>query len=343
MSSNAGVRPRPERSEAAASIAWNVNTRKDVALSQGSGAPAGMCILNHMRTGEIVDLANERRLSAVLDFTHAGAELLILNGGSRAEEFTVVTMVKARVRKERRAAYCIDSGTSMHLTLPLSPGESPSDITLRVVGGHGEMVLFAPQHPRAHRATALRGWATLAAATVLLLLAGGRLDAPSVVAYADPEPAPADAPLVKANVSLRAPAELPSVVAQANVLRHPALTVRPPKLLERRLIASAPVIEKRPDLPVSPAPRMTDLRVPSTAKSGDFIPVSFGAIGRQVKIVASIGPTIISKTIVAAQHGVIAIRSPKSDRDSRIMTVRAYAQDGSRTSTLQALVVLVRT
>lgn len=309
-----------------------------------------MCILNHMRTGEIVDLANERRLSAVLDFTHAGAELLILNGGSRAEEFTVVTMVKARVRKERRAAYCIDSGTSMHLTLPLSPGESPNDITLRVVGGHGEMVLFAAQRPHAHRALALRGWATLAAATVLLLLAGGRLDAPpTVVAYADPEPAPADAPLVKANVSLRAPAGLPNVVAQANIIHRSALAVHPaPKLTERRLVASAPLpaappLEKRADLPVTPAPRMTDLRVPSTAKSGDFIPVTFGAIGRQVKIVASIGPTIISKTIVAAQHGVIAIRSPKSDRDSRIMTVRAYAQDGSRTSTLQALVVLVRT
>jgi hypothetical protein len=302
-----------------------------------------MCILNHMHTGEIVDLANERRLSAVLDFTHAGAELLILNGGSRAEEFTVVTMVKARVRKERHAAYCIDSGTSMHLTLPLSAGESPSDITLRVVGGHGEMVLFAPQRPRAHRATALRGWATLAAATVLLLLAGGRLEAPTtVVAYADPEPAPADAPFVKANVSLRAAAGLPSVVAQANLLQHPAFLAHPPKLAQRRLVAVAPVVEKRADVPITPAPRMTDLRVPSTAKSGDFIPVSFGAIGRQVKIVASIGPTIISRTIVAAQHGVIAIRSPKSDRDSRIMTVRAYAQDGSRSSTLQALVVLVR-
>jgi hypothetical protein len=303
-----------------------------------------MCIPNHMRTGEIVDLANERRLSAVLDFTHAGAELLILNGGSRAEEFTVVTMVKARVRKERRAAYCIDSGTSMHLTLPLSSGESPHDITLRVVGGHGEMMLFAPQRPRAHHG-AMRGWATLAAATVLLLLAGGRLDAPPVVAYADPEPAPADAPLVKANVSLRTPDRLPNVVAQAALVHRPAILVRAPKLAERRLLAAVPV-----PLPVkhlepldTPAPRMTDLRVPSTAKSGDFIPVTFGAIGRQVKIVASIGPTIISKTIVAAQHGVIAIRSPKSDRDSRVMTVRAYAQDGSRSSTLQAMVVLVRT
>jgi hypothetical protein len=302
-----------------------------------------MCILNHMRTGEIVDLANERRLSAVLDFTHSGAELLILNGGSRAEEFTVVTMVKARVRKERRAAYCIDSGTSMHLTLPLSPDEAPNDITLRVVGGHGEMMLFAPQRPHSRRAGVVRGWATLAAATILLLLAGGRLEAPPVVAYADPEPAPADAPLVKANVSLRPPAGLPSVVAQASLVHHPALLVHAPKLTERRLIAAAPVSVKHVDVPDTPAPRMTDLRVPSTAKSGDFIPVTFGAIGRQVKIVASIGPTIISKTIVAAQHGVIAIRSPKSDRDSRVMTVRAYAQDGSRSSTLQAMVVLVRT
>lgn len=297
-----------------------------------------------MRTGEIVDLANERRLSAVLDFTHAGAELLILNGGSRAEEFTVVTMVKARVRKERRAAYCIDSGTSMHLTLPLSSGESSGDITLRVVGGHGEMVLFAPQRPHAHRGAVLRGWATLAAATVLLLLAGGRLEAPtSVVAYADPEPAPAEAPLVKADVSLRPAAGLPSVVTQANLVHRPVLITHPPKLAERRLVAVAAIAPKHLDLPQTPAPRMTDLRVPSTAKSGDFIPVTFGAIGRQVKIVASIGPTIISKTIVAAQHGVIAIHSPKSDRDSRVMTVRAYAQDGSRSSTLQAMVVLVRT
>jgi hypothetical protein len=296
-----------------------------------------------MRTGEIVDLANERRLSAVLDFTHCGAELLILNGGSRAEEFTVVTMVKARVRKERRAAYCIDSGTSMHLTLPLSSDESPNDITLRIVGGHGEMMLFSPQRTHSRKGIVLRGWATLAAATILLLLAGGRLDAPSVVAYADPEPAPADAPLVKANVSLRAPAGLPSVVAQANLIRHPVALLHPPKLAERRLIAVAPVSIKHVDVANTPAPRMTDLRVPSTAKSGDFIPVTFGAIGRQVKIVASIGPTIISKTIVAAQHGVIAIRSPKSDRDSRVMTVRAYAQDGSRSSTLQAMVILVRT
>ena len=296
-----------------------------------------------MRTGEIVDLSHERRLSAVLDFTSAGAELLMLNGGSRAEEFIVVTMVNSRVRKERRAAYCIDSGTSMHLTLPLSPGESPADITLRIIGGHGEMTLFTPQRRSAHRMS-VRGWSTLAAAMLFLVLAGGRLDSPSPVASADPEPAPADAPLVNASVSLRVPAPLPNVVPQiaeptVNVRALAAGVIHAAKIAERR-IAFAPPSHKA-DLPDTPAPRMTDLHVPSTAKSGDFIPVSFGAVARQVKIVASIGPTIVSKTIVAAQHGVIAIRSPKSDRDSRVMTVRAYAQDGNRSSTLQAMVVLV--
>ena len=270
-----------------------------------------------------------------------GAELLILNGGSRAEEFTVATLVKTRARKERRAAYCIDSGTSMQLTLPLAAGELPGDITLRIVGGHGEMLLSAPRRARPRHVVSLRGFSTLAAALVLILLAGGRLDAPALVASADPEPAPVEAPLVKANVYLHVPGHLPNVVARATLVHHAALVVHPPKLAERHTLVTAMAPQRHVDVPDTPAPRMTDLHVPSTAKSGDFVPVSFGAVGRQVKIVASIGPTIVSKTIIAAQRGVIAIRSPKSDRDSRIMTVRAYAQDGNRTSTLQAMVVLV--
>jgi hypothetical protein len=298
-----------------------------------------------MRTGEIIDLSMERRLSAVLDFTHAGAELLILNGGSRAEEFSVITLSRGRPRRERRAAYCIDSGTSMLLTLPLASGESPRDITLRILGGHGEMVLSAPERPQGRPIVNVRGLAAIAAALVLSLLAGGRLDAPALVASADPEPAPVEDPLVKASVSLPVPAPLPSVLASATLVpvHRPAnLISRPPKVAERRQLVAAMILPRRSVIPSSPAPRMTDLHVPTTAKSGDFIPVSFGAVGRQVKIVASIGPTIVSKTIIAAQRGVIAIKSPKSDLDSRVMTVRAYAQDGNRTSTLQAMVVLIR-
>ena len=87
---------------------------------------------------------------------------------------------------------------------------------------------------------------------------------------------------------------------------------------------------------------MTDLHVPSTVKSGEFVSVRYGAVGHQVKIVASIGPTVVAKTVVTAQRGTVNFRSPKSDRLSRIMTVRAYAQDGNRSSSLQAIVVLVR-
>jgi hypothetical protein len=302
-----------------------------------------------MRTGEIIDLSNERRLSAVLDFTHAGAELLILNGGSRAEEFSIEKLNRNRARKERRNAYCIDSGTSMLLTVPLAPGESPRDVTLRVTGGHGEMLLSAPDLKRVRRLPAVRGWASLAAATVLLMLAGGHLDSPGVVASADPEPAPAEAPLVKARVSLGVPAPLPSVVAAAvdaksvpAALRHRPVVAHVPSHAERRVALADVAPTKRTVPPVdTPAPRMTDLHVPVTAKAGDFVPVSFGAVGHQVKIVASIGPTIVSKTIVTAQRGVVAIRSPKSDLDSRVMTVRAYAEDGHRSSWLQAMVVLV--
>jgi hypothetical protein len=300
-----------------------------------------------MRTGEIVDLSNERRLSAVLDITPAGAELLILNGGSRAEEFAVFTIGRGRARKERRSAYCIDSGTSMLLTIPLAPGESPRDIVLRIVGGHGEMMLSAPARPVRGSVVSLRGWSSVAAAFALLLLAGGRIDGPGLVASADPEPAPVDDPLVKASVSLRVPERLPSVVTRPALDHRPAVTIHIAKSAEHHATVAfaapppAPIGQRHTEAATTPEPRMTDLRVPTTARSGDFVPVAFGAVGRQVKIVASIGPTIVSKTIIAAQRGVIAIRSPKSDLDSRVMTVRAYAQDGNRTSTLQAMVVLV--
>jgi hypothetical protein len=308
-----------------------------------------------MRTGEIVDLGNERRLSAALDFTSAGAELLILNGGSRAEEFIVVTMVRARVRKERRAAYCIDSGTSMHLTLPLAPGESPSDVTLRVVGGHGEMVLFAPQTGRQRRLIGVRGWSTVAAAIAMLLLASGRIDN-QPLASADPVPSTPGLSVLpikrlESRALLNVPAHLPSVVAAAPV-KKPVSARGAETAAEHRLLAMAPVAAPAPKhtaaQPEVPAPVMTDLHVPKTAKSGDFVPVSFGGVAHQVKIVASIGPTVVSKTIIAArrgvtaQRGMIAIKAPQSDRDSRVMTVRAYAQNGNRTAIMQALVVLVK-
>lgn len=300
-----------------------------------------------MRTGEIIDLANERRLSAVLDFTPIGGELLILNGGSRAEELTVITIVNSPARVESRAAYCVDSGTSVQLYVPLTGMQTSDNVTLRIVGGHGEMLLAPPQPRRKGRfaGNVVRTWSTLAAAAILLILAGGPLDSPSVFASADPEPAAADAPLVHTGLSLHVPTRLPNVVAKAVAIHHqPALVEVPPVVPLRtaeRKVALAPSV-KPAVVPQTPGPQMTDLRVPTTAKSGDFVPVSFGAVARQVKIVASIGPTIVSKTIIGAQHGVISIRAPKSDLDSRVMTVRAYAENGNRTSTLQALVVLVR-
>ncbi len=296
-----------------------------------------------MRTSEIVDLQNERRLSAVLDFTSAGGELLILNGGSRAQELVVIIETGLPLVSEVRSAYCVDSGTSLQLFIPVEPLITPDAITLRIVGDHGEMVL-GPPRKRVPRSFGLKRAAVgLLAATLSLLFAAGRVDSPSLRASADPEPASVEAPLVRPALSLHVPALLPRV--DRAPIRHVTIAARSARTSDRHLpaaVALATVPTVKAIQPETPAPMMTDLRVPTTAKSGDFIPVSFGAVARQVKIVASIGPTIVSKTIIGAQRGVIAIRSPKSDLDSRVMTVRAYAQDGKRSSTLQAMVILVR-
>jgi hypothetical protein len=149
------------------------------------------------------------------------------------------------------------------------------------------------------------------------------------------------------------PAHLPSVVAAIAPRKKGPLPLHDAEAaVEHRVVAMAPVGAPAPKhaalLPEAPAPVMTDLHVPKTAKSGDFVPVSFGGVAHQVKIVASIGPTVVSKTIIAArrgvtaQRGMIAIKAPQSDRDSRVMTVRAYAQSGNRTAIMQAWVVLVK-
>jgi hypothetical protein len=318
-----------------------------------------------MRNGEIVDLANERRLSAVLDFARGTADLLVLNGGSKAEEFTVYTSVRGwSSAKSERSVYCIDSGTSMHLRLPLPAGRTPSDLTVRIIGEHGSMLLrdmaAATPHPLMRRRT----FVAAACALMLSLFSGGSFQAPTPIASADPEPPPADAPLVSAKVSLNVPARLPRVVVQpAHDVRSATElgTTHLPKLGDRRVVAMAalpdrPTLSHRRDvlpataaqavpLPTTPTqtapPRMTDLHVPTTAKSGEFVAVRYGAVGHQVKIVASIGPEVVAKTVVTAQRGTVNIKSPKSDRLSRVMTVRAYAQDGNRSSSLQAIVVLV--
>ena len=219
-----------------------------------------------MRTGEIVDLANERRLSAVLDFTSFGGELLILNGGSRAEECIVVTTVESRTRSEHRAAYCIDSGTSMHLFVPMAATDAPTSVTVRIIGGHGEMLLAPPPRSGVRPATVVRAWSSLAAVALLMFLAMGRLDAPTGLASADPEPAAIEAPLVKPSLSLHVPTGLPNVnvIAIASPPRKiavpPSRTVMHAPVVRRAgagAIAALPAAPKRQAF-AQPDPQMTE-------------------------------------------------------------------------------------
>ncbi|GAC1418924.1 MAG: hypothetical protein NVSMB64_28430 [Candidatus Velthaea sp.] len=298
-----------------------------------------------MRTGDVVDLPNERRLSAVLDFAPDCAELLVLNGGSRAEELTISTLVSAPDRRERRAIYCIDAGTSMQLIFPLLVDEHPADVTVRISGGFEDIVL-APPPRNVVRLPALRGGLAAAAAAVFLFIAGGKLDTSSVIASADPEPAAAAPPLVTPPPSRLRAVQLPNVVARASIVHLPVFTAARATAVAHRLPIKRAMLVQRVATVRSPRrsvaePKMSNLAVPTTAKNGDLVRIAYRAIADKVRIVASIGPTIVAKKTVSSKTGVVAFRPPASDRDGRVMTIRAYAMNGNLTSTLQAMVVLV--
>lgn len=282
-----------------------------------------------MRTGDIVDLTSERRLSAQLEFGAHGADLLVLNGGSRAEEIAIeTTFTKPRLRF-RRAIYCVDAGTSMRLVFPFLEGEGAGDFAVRLIAGTQEIVLLPPVRRPISHMPAARGGLAVAAAAAFFIVGGGWLD----------------------NAPLRSIPEISRVsieAADAASMPHVALAPGPHLVIQKAAVAHHVEARMRPwaqrvqhAVHVAPQrPTISDLRVPMSAKSGDMVAIAFHAQARRVRIVASIGPAIVAKTTVTARNGVARIRSPKSDRDGRIMMVRAYAETGGITSSQEAMIVL---
>lgn len=306
-----------------------------------------------MRTGDTVDLVRERRLSAVLGFADHGAELLVLNGGARAEEITIETIVTASQPRIRRAFYCVDAGTSMQLVFPLLEDENVADFSVRIVGGPEDLVLSPDVKRRSLRVVpTIRGTAAAAAVAIFLFVAGGRLDPAALLSTVSVEPVtePLVPTLMRPAVALGTLDRLPNVLRSARIAHtvpmRPRTTPNSQAALrssrrttgrsERRLASAVP------GAPRFAEPRITDLRVPMTAKSGESVPVAYHAVASKVKIVATIGPTVVARKTVDSSGGVLALHPPKSNRDGRVMTVRAYAQNGDRTSIVQAMVVLIR-
>jgi hypothetical protein len=147
--------------------------------------------------------------------------------------------------------------------------------------------------------------------------------------------------LLRPTIALADAGPLPSV-------KQNVISVSPAHAVIQAFSARRLIVKRRVQIasavfrPSAPAPRITTLRAPATAVSGAVVPVAFSAIGSKVRIVASIGPTIIEKTVVVRQRGVVSIQSPKSDLSSRVMMVRVYAISGSQSSRREATVVLVR-
>jgi len=305
-----------------------------------------------MRTGEIVDLSSERRLSAVLEFGEHGAELLVLNGGSRAEEVTIEAVVDKPHLRARRAAYCVDAGTSMQLIFPLLEGEMPDHLTVHLIAGSREIALAPPVRRTVAQLPVFRGSLALAAAAALFIVGGGRLDTARLPSGADLAAATIEATAGASPLTI-AWQPLPHVIATAQaghirslphlrIARIAHVRLAHQAIVVARAVVAATPRARRAALVATRAPKITDLRVPMSATSGDTVPVAFHTDAKRVRIVASIGPTVVSRTTVASRSGVVDIKSPKSDRDGRIMMVRAYAESGSRMSSQEAMVVLVR-
>jgi hypothetical protein len=294
-----------------------------------------------MRTGDIVDLTSERRLSAELDFGAHGADLLILNGGSRAEEMAVeVTFAKPGLRT-RRAMYCVDAGTSMQLVFPFLQDETAAEFTVRLIAGAQSIVLAPPARRPVTQLPAARGGLAAAAAVVFFIVGGSWLDTARL--QANPNISVA---------SIQAAAHATPPIVAAGDVPHVVLSQAP---APPRRIAPKAVVAMAPAVPrvmmrarhavriVSPRPIISDLVVPMSATSGDTVSVAFHSDAKRVRIVATIGPTVVSRTTVTSHNAVVGIKSPKSDRDGRIMMVRAYAESGDRMSSQEAMVVLAPT
>jgi hypothetical protein len=292
-----------------------------------------------MRTGDVADRANERQLSATLDFGKNGAELLVLNGGARAEEISVETVITSANPRRRRSAYCLDSGTSMHLVFPLLADEDPRHLTVRIMSGAGPITL-APT-PGQGFGTKIRASAAVGLAALFLIIGGGKLDPnTNVFGNITVEPLQSELVLLRPTIALAEAGPLPSVKHSAIGVppnRKPVQAFSPLRLIVQRRVQLATIAS-----PPAPPPRVTNVHVQTTAASGTIVPVSFATVGTKVRIIASIGPTIVSRTEVSGRRGVVAIHSPKSDRLSRVMTIRVYAISGAHSARREATVVLVR-
>jgi len=297
------------------------------------------------RVGRILDLGRERHLTAALEFAPRGeperAELLVMNGGSRAEELWIASVIAGSVRRERRAMYCVDAGTSINVLFPLMNEEAPENVFVRIEVG-SDRIELVPAVTNISRTPAVRGGMALALAACFLLVAASGLDRSIFRASIEPEPIAAAPVSIVARATRieHLPSVPPAPVPHVIAYTPPLVAKASVRSYAVRRIARAPLAATIARLQKS-QPKMSALSVPATAKNGDLVHVAYSAVAQRVRIVASIGPTIVGKAFSTKRAGVIAFRPPASNRDGRVMTVRAYALDGTRSASLQAMVVLV--
>jgi len=283
-------------------------------------------------------LGTERRLHAQLTFSDIGAELLVHNGGARIEAVSIETVVARPARRVREARYHLEPGERLPLLFPLFEDEDPGAVTVRI-RSRDRMLVLRRDAARSVPTKAIARLGSAVAAAALLIFVGHATLAPGALTPI------ASLPEEVADTVVAQAEATSGVVASRFVL--PALVRVPPMRAAKPVtVAVIPEHPARSSVPASrphgEQPRITSLQAPLEATSGGAVPVSYRAVGSNIRIVATIGPTIVARRSAPGPSGTVVIPAPPSDRDGRLMTVRAYASSGGRTATGETFVVLDR-
>jgi hypothetical protein len=279
---------------------------------------------------DVLSLEMNRRVSAVL---HGGEPpaLLLLNGGSEVELLHVDVVVPAVREPLCFGSYAVDPGKYVIVEL-LRPTRSVR-LRVRVMGGPQPIVL--DERPNRVRSSVMR----LAAAAAFVIGFGSLLlmphaghryaaatlpptsGAPAVAVRAAPKPA--HPPAIQHH---KAPPRL-ALAPKAPVHREPAAPVRVPVPVAKARRATEP-------------PPVVAVSTPPRAFNGQTFAIAFRTNGRQVHIIAKIGPRTIADRIIGASRGSLFVSAPPS-ADVRVLTVYASAENDGGTASRGTMVILL--
>lgn len=283
---------------------------------------------------DVISLETNRRVTAALQCAERTARLLLLNGSSETEQLHVDLVVPA-AEPVCRGSFALEPGK--HLIIDLARPSAEAPFRVHVLGGPEPMFL-EERLPAVRRGPAIFVLGSILAGAIAL--------AGTIAHFTHDRTVPTPVAVApRAHVAI-AHAPAPHARAARTVVAHAALAPRTPPA-HRVPVPPAPQarVASHPPRPAAriPRPRFIALGAPRVAFAGEAIPVAFRTDGSQVRIVAKIGPRTVEERIIGASHGKLVLDPLPASARTRILTVDAWGQNGDRSASRNATVVLIPT